>query len=114
MPEVEDITLIGKWDLKKLCFSDGASSCTIDDMWDADYSEIVTFFESGEFSINRDGEDCQGTFTTPRENGILLKAGGDPCFFSEIEYSILSQTADTLIMSPLCIEGCPMMYTRSE
>lgn len=108
-PEI--VTLVGDWKLDKLCFSNGASSCNEEDLWEPDYSECVTFTEDT-FSFDRDGVMCIGNYVLT-DMGFTMKAESrSECVFETIDYIIIEHTFDKLTMSPLCIEGCPHVYVR--
>lgn len=106
-----EVTLLGDWQLDKLCFSNGASTCNEDDLWDPDYSESVTF-TADTYSFDRDGEICAGSYEL---TGLGFDMTADPnssCVFEDSQYIIIELTKDKLTMSPQCIEGCPHVYVR--
>lgn len=111
-PESEvEITLIGEWRLDKLCFSDGASTCNEDDLWEPDYTECVTF-TADTFSFDRDGELCTGTYTITDFGFSMTADATSTCIFESIDYQILDHKVDRIVMSPFCTEGCPHVYVR--
>lgn len=113
LPVDQDNLLLGEWRLSKLCFSDGASSCNEEDMWDADFSEIVNFYADGSFSFDKDGDVCSGQFEYDGEMDIDLTAtDGTNCNFDNTIFWVTRLTESEMIMSPRCIEGCPHLYVR--
>lgn len=108
----EEPTLVGTWKLSKLCFSNGASSCNEEDMWDAEEEEILTFTEDGSFSFNKEGEICSGTYLREGEMDVNLTATGGNCNFDETTFWLTKLELDEMIFSPRCIEGCPHLYVR--
>jgi len=114
IPEGEP-KLIGTWKLDKLCYSDGASSCNEEDMWDAEISQIITFFESGEFTFNINGEICSGTYlnkTNDINDVVTLNATLGNCNFESASYFLELRAVNEIMFSPQCIEGCPHLYVR--
>lgn len=115
----EEPTLIGTWKLSKLCFSNGASSCNVEDMWDADTNEVLTFTEDGNFTFDIEGSICSGTYSMTEQEGVviqdvnLIATGGD-CSFDETIFWLSKLTIDEMILSPRCIEGCPHLYVRQQ
>ena len=108
----EEITMVGTWKLSKLCFSNGASSCDLEDMWDAEHEEIITFTEDGSFTFNNEGDICAGSYARSGESDVELTAESGNCNFDETVFWLSSLTANEMIFSPRCIEGCPHLYTR--
>lgn len=112
-----DGTIVGTWKLSKLCFSDGASSCNEDDLWDAETNEILTFTEDGNFTFDIEGAICNGTYSineqgeTVIQDVNLIRTSGD-CSFEETIYWLSKLSATEMILSPRCIEGCPHLYLR--
>lgn len=106
-------TMEGTWKLDKLCFSNGASSCNEEDMWDADTDQFLTFTDS-EFTFDIDGEICTGTYVRDGETMVQATFTGGDCTNEERSYILTRLTATEMIFSPLCIEGCPHLYIRQN
>jgi hypothetical protein len=107
-----DITMVGTWKLSKLCFSNGASSCNSEDLWDADYEETITFTTGGEYRIDNEGVICAGDYEREGELNVNLTARSGDCNFKETTRLITKLTETEMIFSPRCIEGCPYLYVR--
>lgn len=108
----EEITMVGTWKLSKLCFSNGASACEFEDMWDAEHEETITFTEQNEFTFNNEGVICSGYYARFGEIDVELTAESGDCSFDETVYFLTSLTSSEMIFSPRCIEGCPHLYIR--
>lgn len=108
----EEPTIVGTWTLTKLCFSNGASSCNEEDMWDADFSETLTFTEDGNLTINRDGDLCSATYAVRENRFVDLVATSGNCNFDNTTFFLGKVTSEELLFSPQCIEGCPHLYIR--
>jgi len=108
----QEVTMIGTWKLSKLCFSNGASSCDLDDLRDADYEEIITFSGDGSFTFNNEGDICSGQYSRSGEIDVDLIAESGNCNFDETVFWLTSLTDTEMIFSPRCIEGCPHLYIR--
>jgi len=108
----EEATMVGTWKLSKLCFSNGASSCNLEDLRDADYEETITFTSDSKFTFDREGEICSGSFNHVDEMDVELTSESGNCNFDETVFWLSSLTATEMIFSPRCIEGCPHLYIR--
>lgn len=107
----EEVSVIGTWKLSKLCFSNGASSCNEEDMWDADQDARITFTDT-EFTFDTEGVICSGTYVVSNDTNVELTATGGDCSFETNSYFLGRLTATEMMFSPLCIEGCPHLYIR--
>lgn len=113
----EEPTLVGTWKLSKLCFSNGASSCNEEDMWDATTNEVLSFTEDGNFTFDIDGTICNGTYVIIEQEGVevqnvdLVATGGD-CSFDKATFWLGQLTVNEMLFSPRCFEGCPHLYVR--
>ncbi len=107
-----EITMVGTWKLSKLCFSNGASSCNSEDLWDADYEETITFTAQGEYSFDTEGVICNGTYERVGDLDVNLTATSGDCNFEETTRLVTRLTESEMIFSPQCIEGCPYLYVR--
>lgn len=104
--------ILGTWKLDKLCFSNGASSCNEEDMWDAEINQVITFNENGEFTFDTDGEICSGTYDIDTDLFVNLIASAGSCTFEETIYILELRSVNEIMFSPRCIEGCPHLYVR--
>ena len=115
----EEITMVGHWKLEKLCFSTGASSCSEEDMWNADTDEVLTFREDGTFTFDIEGEICEGNYEivaleAETISNVNLNSTVGNCNFTETIFWLGRLTYDEMIFSPRCIEGCPHLYKRIQ
>ena len=108
----EEATMVGTWKLSKLCFSNGASSCDLDDMWDAEHEETITFTADNQFTFDKEGDICSGFYARVTDTEVELTAESGNCNFDETVFWLTSVTATEMIFSPRCIEGCPHLYIR--
>ena len=109
----EETTMTGTWKLSKLCFSNGASACNEEDMWDADIEQTLTFTET-EFTFDTEGDICNGSYIRVGETNVELTSTSGSCNFDASTYILSRLSANEMIFSPLCIEGCPHLYIKEN
>lgn len=101
----EEFSLIGKWGLVESCFDigDGTQNCS-------DHNKEITyeFFEEGTVLIVNDLVNCQSRYEL---DGTFLEISDDTgCITQSFLFDEID--ACTILISPLCIEGCPHRYEK--
>ncbi len=102
-----EFNIIGRWGLIESCFDigDGTQDCT-------DHNRDLTyeFFDNGTVMVFNN-EGCLSNYLLDDDDLTLSSIDRDmscidqPFFFSVVD-------ACTVMISPWCIEGCPMTYVK--
>lgn len=102
-------TLVGSWELVKVCFSTGGASC---DEKEPDYQESISFTETGRLELVRDNEVCAASYTYDGVESLNLVADDNNCNFDQTTYRVSELTEMTLVLFPPCREACSQTYMR--
>lgn len=107
-----DATLIGDWELDQQCFSNGASSCSEENLETPDFIETISFREDGSLTITIDGVVCNGSYSFDGEESLDLQADDTNCNFDNTTFSVFDLTPNTVTINPPCREACIKKYVR--
>jgi len=108
----EPITLVGKWKLEKVCYSDGASSCDNDKLQLVLFDEVFTFNDDGTMKLFTEDVTCRGEYTYDGKEMLDLYSEQGGCNFSNTTYRVFNLTANTVTINPPCREACIKTYIR--
>lgn len=110
-PDVVDPTptLVGSWELVEVCFSIGTGDC---EEKKPDYTESISFTETGRLELARDNEVCGATYTFDGNESLNLVADDNTCNFDKVTYRVSELTESTLTLHPPCREACTQKYRR--
>jgi len=110
--EVQEITLVGSWKLDKVCYSDGASSCSNDKLQDAGSDEVFTFNADGSLNLRTGNTECNGTYEYDGVEILMLNSDNASCNFSNATYRVYDLMANSVTINPPCREACIKTYLR--
>ena len=110
--EEQAITLVGTWKLDKVCYSDGASTCSNDNLEDAGSDEVFTFNADGSLNLRTGNTECSGTYEYNGMEMLILNSDNASCNFSNATYRVLNLLANSVTINPPCREACIKTYVR--
>ena len=111
-PEEQEITLTGKWKLDKVCYSDGASTCSNDLLQDAGSEEVFTFSTDGTMNLVTGNTECAGTYEFDGTSSLVLNSDNASCNFSNATYRVFDLLSNSVTINPPCREACIKTYIR--
>lgn len=110
--EEQEITLVGTWKLDKVCYSDGASTCSNEMLQDAGSDEVFTFNSDGSLNLRTGNTECSGTYEYDGKEILILNSDNASCNFSNATYRVFDLMANTVTINPPCREACIKTYVR--